>query len=65
MTRNRTNGNRVYSSVSDEQLASIIAKEEKEKPYEFSRKGSYEVYDSHSLLINTSARGIDPMRKWL
>ena len=56
---------RVASDISDEQLAAMIAKEYMENPKEFSNIQSYGMLDSKDFLYNTSARGINPILKWL
>lgn len=56
---------KVVSAISDEQLASMIAKEYQENPNEFSKIGLFGISDSKDFLYNTSARGINPILKWL
>ena len=56
---------KVVSAISDDQLAAIIAKEYHENPKDFSNIHSYGMSDSKDFLYNTSARGIDPILKWL
>lgn len=56
---------KVVSAISDEQLAAMIAKEYQENPNDFSKIGSYGMSDSKDFLYNTSARGINPILKWL
>lgn len=56
---------KVVSAISDEQLAAMIAKEYQENPNDFSIIGSYGMSDSKDFLYNTSARGINPVLKWL
>lgn len=56
---------KVVSSISDDQLAAMIAKEYQENPKDFSTVRSYGISDSKDFLYNTSARGINPILKWL
>ena len=53
------------SRVSDEQLATMIAREYLQFPEDFSSVVSNEVIDSKEFLLNTSGRAIAPMKKWL
>lgn len=55
----------VFSSISDEKLALIIAEDYKNSPGEFSCGKTDVISDSAEFLSNTSARGINPMKKWL
>ena len=55
----------VYSSTTDERLAVIIAEDYKRNPEEFTNPSGAGVNDTKLLLRNTSARGIEPMKKWL
>lgn len=65
MARQRNKENRVYSSISDERLAAIIASDYARTPSDFSCSSVAEAVDAKTLLHGTSARGIDPMKKWL
>ena len=56
---------KVVSSISDDQLAAIISKEYHENPNDFSTIRSFGMSDSKDFLYNTSARGINPILKWL
>ncbi len=56
---------KVISTISDEQLAAIIAKEYQESPNDFSSVLSSGMSDSEIFLRKTSARGINPILKWL
>lgn len=57
---------REYSSVSDDALAAMIAHDIASKPNEFEAKYTSScVTDTKQFLHNTSARGIDPLKKWL
>ena len=65
MARPRKKTGKVYSSISDEKLAVIIARDYNNAPAEFSTSQTYVMTDSRKFLHNTSARGIEPMKKWL
>lgn len=69
MSRQRNNTKKIYSSISDEQLAVIIARDFKRNPSEFISPSCLiqesDLSDSKSFLHNTSARGIEPLKKWL
>ena len=58
---------RVFSTISDEELAAKIAEEKRQNPNEFSSSSSQIMHfiNSKEILMNTSARGINPMKKWL
>ncbi len=56
---------KVVSAISDDQLAAIISKEYHENPKDFSTIRSWGMSDSKDFLYNTSARGINPILKWL
>lgn len=56
---------KVVSAISDEQLASMIAKEYQENPKDFSTIMTNGMYYSKEFLYSTSARGINPILKWL
>ncbi len=55
----------IVPALSDEQLALLIAEDYKKSPNEFSTRSSSEISNSKDFLFNTSARGINPMKKWL
>ncbi len=55
----------VFSSIPDEELALIIAEDYKNSPGEFSYGKTEVISDSAEFVSNTSARGINPMKKWL
>lgn len=57
------NRNKEWSTLSDEKLAAIIAHEYELNPSEFVSHCVEE--PGANFLVNTSARGIDPMKKWL
>lgn len=68
MARQRDKSKKVYSAISDEELAIIIASDFERAPYEFKGgvdSSATDVSDSESFLHNTSGKGIDPMIKWL
>ncbi len=65
MARQRNKGNKICSSMSDEQLAIILSNDYKRNPTEFSPTQALGISDSKSFLHKTSAMGIDPMKKWL
>lgn len=66
MARQRNKGTKVFSSISDEHLAVIIARDYNRAPSEFTTTAiSDDIQESKSFLHNTSARGIKPMKKWL
>lgn len=65
MARPRKKTDKVYSSISDERLAVIIAKDYDRAPAEFAATPSCNLIDSREFLHNTSAKGIEPMKKWL
>lgn len=65
MPRSRKKSDKVFSSVSDEQLAILIARDYDRAPEEFAFVRSCGMTDSHVFLHKTSARGIEPMKKWL
>lgn len=57
---------KVYSSLSDERLAIILARDYARVPAEFAVSLSQtHAIDNREFLHNTSARGIDPLKKWL
>lgn len=69
MSRSR-NKYRIYSSISDEQLAVIMAGDFHRSPSEFSNKPFEDKRLKNdewgkTLLNNTSGRAIEPIRKWL
>lgn len=61
----RSNKYRIFSSISDENLALIIAGDYDRVPSEFSKSQAFDEIHPGDLLKNTSARGIEPMKKWL
>lgn len=61
----RSNKCRIFSSISDEQLAMKIARDFNRVPSEFSKPQPPDEIHTGVLLKNTSARGIEPMKKWL
>lgn len=63
MSRTRKHTEKVWSSVSDEQLAAILSKEYSQCPSDFSANTTDEI--GSDFIVNTSARGIEPMKKWL
>lgn len=65
MTRPRNNTPKVYSSISDDKLAMILARDFERTPSEFAVSETSAITDSKSFLHNTSARAIAPMKKWL
>lgn len=65
MARHRNNTSRVYSSISDDRLAVILARDFERTPSEFAVSDPPAINDSKSFLHNTSARAIAPMKKWL
>ena len=66
MDRNKEVKRRVFSTISDEELAAKIAEEKRQNPQEFSSSSQImQFISSKEILMNTSARGIYPMKKWL
>lgn len=69
MSRHRNTTPKIYSSISDEQLAVIIARDYEINPSDFIKSNSMvsesAIKDSSLFLHNTSARGIEPLKKWL
>lgn len=55
---------RIYSSISDDQLQKILQEESLSNPSEFSSGSDYNDITSKEILQNTSARGIQPMKKF-
>lgn len=56
---------RVASALSDEELARVLASDFEHNPSEFGLGADSIVSDSATFLKNTSARGIEPMKRWL
>ena len=66
MDKNKEVKRRVFSTISDEDLAAKIAEEKRQNPNEFSSSSQIMHFiNSKEILMNTSARGINPMKKWL
>lgn len=65
MARPRRNTSKVYSSLSDDRLAVILARDFERSPSEFAVSDITAITDSKSFLHNTSARTIAPLKKWL
>lgn len=63
MGRNRNH--HIVSTLSDEQLASVLAADRRRNPSEFKSTSASGIADSKSFLHHTSARGINAMLKWL
>lgn len=51
--------------MSDEALAALLAADYERAPYEFASEHANDAVKTDDVLPNTSARGIEPMKKWL
>jgi len=65
MARQRNKEVRIFSSISDERLAVILARDYARSPSEFFVSATSDITDPKLFLRDTSARGVDPMKKWL
>lgn len=63
MPRRTNNSSKEWAKLSDESLAAIIAHDYELHPSEFAIHCVQE--PEQDFARNTSARGIDPMKKWL
>jgi hypothetical protein len=64
MARQRRYKNRIYSSISDDCLAILLAKDYERMPSEFSRSETSDIVNSNEFIQQTAARGIGPMMKY-
>lgn len=65
MGRSTRKSRMIVSALSDEQLAVILANDYNRAPEEFIPSRSVDTLNGKEFLVNTSARGIVPMKKWL
>ncbi len=57
---------RLFSTISDEELAMVLSQEYKDRPEDFSSlSSSCNIVNSKEFISNTSGRGIKPLLKWL